>query len=103
MIDVRKKAIEAACISMFGSEASGGMGFMTQAIDAYERALWQPIETAPIHEAPFFALIVGRYPDKLTWTKQVECWWNGSSWDAWCHPFPPTHWRPLSPLPDSQP
>ena len=69
--------------------------------------VWQPIETAPRDGTP--VVLIGIYPDGVTWSYQLQCWWQWTArpspvvkydgqWVRWHHSMetvPPTHWRPL--------
>lgn len=93
MID---KAIEAACDAYLDSDSEYLFVRMRAAITAYERACWQPIESAP-KDKPI--ILTGQ--------------WNSGKWEVICdqwllNRFPfvgwgqPTNWRPLPPPPENE-
>jgi hypothetical protein len=62
------------------------------AVQAWEAALWQPIETAPRDGTRFHAWIPPN--DMMTTGTVANCFWHLG---GWYHPYftEPTHWRPI--------
>ena len=61
-------------------------------LDAAERVVWQPIESAPEEG---YVVLIARYPSGCGWTDQYQAWWGAGQWVRWPHGFQPTHWRPM--------
>lgn len=101
---MNEKAIEAALRAWFSSPWGNNdphdgqlLQNMRAAISAYEAALWQPIETAPIDGTP---IIVGHRPTgSMRWAVWSEGFWRDGQDSAdgrICGCPHPTDWRPLS-------
>ena len=66
------------------------------ALEAAERAAWQPIETAP-KDGTEVLLIISAYNDPSRGRAYVIARWEWGGWidDEEISIHPPTHWRPL--------
>ena len=100
--EIRHRAVEAATQAAWGVywrtltplQEQRARGDMARAITAYEAAMWQHIETAPMDgmRVLFFAPAAGsEYPAS---TQRFDRWHKGAWWQM--RPGQPyTHWRPL--------
>lgn len=73
------------------------------AIEAYEAAQWQPIETAPTDRLLLLACVTWP-PARMRGEEppmKVGGFWNGR-WNVFGGSWNPTHWRPLPPAPRSE-
>ena len=116
MTDRTSPAFIAACDAFNNAPQCPELGAeiaLAEAIAAYEKAQWQPIETAPKDGTPVLlrgqwageiggpgdtGTFIGYYDDGRTDYPGFD--WNivgGSYYTAWCRP---THWRPLPTPPE---
>lgn len=74
---------------------SGGVGTKT--------GMWQPIETCPRDGRE--VLLAAKPPNHLWWKYGVggyTAWKHAAILFDWNYAFPPTHWMPLPPPPNSK-
>lgn len=95
MIDTKSPAFIAACDAFNNAPQCPELGAeiaLAEGIAAYEKALWQPIETAPPRNVWLFypAIVTGAY-GKTRMPYMVRYGRNGDI------PRKPTHWREFTP------
>jgi len=66
-------------------------------------SLWKSIETLPDSEHHRGFFVIAPYPSSGGWSDPCFTWKApDGSLPRWHHPFPPTHWLKLPPLPKTE-
>lgn len=107
MTNPHDKAIEAAaesirkCLEAIGAEAGTNTchAIAQDAIAAYERAMWRPIEEAPLFSECEEVLIIGGRYEHITVKLSDGEWWKSQKGKI---AGIPTHFRPLPPVPEGE-
>lgn len=99
-------AIEAACEEFWGNNWKNGnardpelVEAMRAAIAAYERAMWRPIEEAPLSSECEKVLIIGGRYEHITVKLSDGEWWKSQKGKI---AGIPTHFRPFPPVPEGE-
>lgn len=72
---------------------------LTRAIATYERAMWRPIEEAPLFSECEEVLIIGGRYEHITVKLSDGEWWKSQKGKI---AGIPTHFRPLPPVPECE-
>jgi hypothetical protein len=89
--EARQRAVEAAKQAAFPKMMQPDK--WRAALDAYESAMWQPIETAP-RDGTEVLTWDGESWDVARWTPEAALFHKGM-WETEACGIFPTHWRPL--------